>query len=108
MLQETWISTSCWLALASAVVGCAPLNVARSSANPLPAGRLAADAVVLDLAFVRLRATDADGYDVIWNAADEQRINADARAALAQNGLRTGVLGQQLPQRLRALVDATP
>jgi hypothetical protein len=69
---------------------------------------LAADAVVLDLAFVRLRATDADGYDVIWNAADEQRINADARAALAQNGLRIGVLGQQLPQRLRALVDATP
>src|SRR5689334_3053433 len=97
MLPNTWISTSCWMALTSAILGCAPLSVAHKSSNPLPHGRLPADAVVLDLAFARLRAADTESYESIWEAADEQRLNADARAALASNGLRAGVLGQQLP-----------
>jgi hypothetical protein len=96
------------MALTGAVLGCAPLNVAHQSSNPLPHGRLPTDAVVLDLVFARLRAADTESYESIWEAADEQRLSADARAALASNGLRAGVLGQQLPSRLRELVDVAP
>jgi hypothetical protein len=97
-----------YLAIATAMIGCAPLDVGKKAANALPSGRLPPDAVVLDLAFVRVRAADANGYDAIWAAADEQRLGAEARTALANNGLRVGVLGQQLPPRLRELIDATP
>jgi hypothetical protein len=107
MLRHTWISTAYGVALIGAAVGCAPLNVAHKSSNPLPHGRLPADAVVLDLVFARVRAADSDAYESIWDAADEQRLGADARSALANNGLRVGVLGQQLPPRLRELIDAS-
>ena len=96
------------LAIAIIVSGCAPLNTAPKSSRPLPSGRLPPDAVALDLAFVRVNASDGGRYDAIWNAADEQRLDADLRTALEKNGLRAGVLGQQLPARLRELIDSPP
>jgi hypothetical protein len=76
------------------------------SGNRLPARRLPPDAVVLDVAFVRFPASDAAKYEAIWNAADEQALGTDLRRALATNGLRVGVFGQQLPVPLRELLDA--
>jgi hypothetical protein len=99
---------SSWLTAAAALGGCARLEMASAAKNPLPPRRMAPDAVGLDLAFVRLPAADAKTYDAIWEAADEQRIDAELRTALAKNGVRVGVLGQQLPPRLRELVDEPP
>src|SRR5947209_18055141 len=75
------------LAIAIAVWGCAPLHTSSRTSRSLPAGRLAPDAVVLDVAFVRLKAADVQSYDAIWNAADEQRLDAELRGALERNGV---------------------
>lgn len=96
------------IAAAVAAGGCAPLSPAAKPPSQLPPARLAPDAVVLDIAFVRLAALDRDAYRAIWNAADEQSIPASVRRDLATNGLRVGVYGQQLPPRLRELLDAPP
>ena len=94
------------IALAMWAGGCAPLPPAPAEPSQLPPARLAADAVVLDIAFVRLPANDADLQRAIWDAADEQSFPTALRSELATNGLRVGVYGQQLPARLRELLDA--
>jgi hypothetical protein len=91
-----------------AAAGCAPLNTTAKPISQLPRSRLAPDAVVLDVAFVRLRAADLETYESIWTAADEQRLASELRRALAANGIRAGVFGQQLPAQLQTLLDAPP
>jgi hypothetical protein len=86
--------------------GCAPLDTSPKEPSRLPPTRLSADAVVLDVAFVKLPAADAALYASIWDAADEQSFPAPLRGELARNGLRVGVYGQQLPAKLRNLLDA--
>jgi hypothetical protein len=88
--------------------GCAPLQSNNKKPTGLPAAKLSADAVALDVAFVRLPAVDAKTYDAIWNAADEQHFSGELRTMLATNGLRAGVYGQELPGQLRELLDARP
>jgi hypothetical protein len=88
--------------------GCARLNTASKPPTQLPAARLAPDAVVLDVAFVRLRAADLETYESIWAAADEQLFSSEIRRDLATNGVRAGVLGYQLPPQLQQLLDAPP
>lgn len=63
---------------------------------------------MLDVAFVRLKAADAGSYNAIWSAADEQRLDANLRGALERNGVRAGVLCQQLPAQLCELLDTPP
>ena len=103
------VPPSCLLvALTLTAPACAPLHSASKPATPLPRTRLAPDAVVLDVAFVRLRAADLETYDRIWAAADEQRLSTELRRDLATNGIRAGVFGQQLPTQLQTLLDARP
>jgi hypothetical protein len=96
------------LAIATVGSGCAPLNSGSHASGSLPSGRLPPDAVILDVAFVRLKAADVETYDAIWSAADEQRLDPELRTALEKNGVRAGVLGQQLPAKLRELLDTPP
>ncbi len=96
------------LAIAAVGSGCAPLNSGSRGSNSLPSGRLPPDAVVLDVAFLRLKAADVETYNLIWSAADEQRLDSEIRTALEKNGVRAGVLGQQLPAKLRELLDSPP
>lgn len=95
------------IVLVLAGAGCAPLAKA-PAATPirLPQARLAPDAVVIDIAFVRLPAAEEAASKQIWDAADEQVLSAEVRRELAANGLRVGVFGQELPARLRELLDA--
>ncbi len=93
--------------------GCAPIvalptRSETKKTNPLPAGKLPPDAVVLDLAFASIKTGDDETYSAIWNAADEQPLLPELRRSLATNGLRVGVIGQNLPTQLVALVDAKP
>lgn len=77
-----------------------------SKSNRLAPARLAADAVVLDVAYLRLPAADLAGYDEIWTAVDEQPLPVELRRDLGTNGLRAGIIGQELPARLRERLDA--
>lgn len=97
-----------WLSLAflaGGVAACAPLVQETPRPARLPPVKLAPDAVVLDAAFVRLPLKDQQSYDDIWQAADELFLPAELRRTLALNGLRVGRFGQQLPARLRELLD---
>jgi len=98
----------CFVLAASTVCGCAPLASTAKQPNNLPPVRLAPDAVVLEVAFVRMPVAESATYDAIWSAADEQRLVNDLRRDLATNGLRAGVFGQELPLKLRELLDARP
>jgi hypothetical protein len=86
--------------------GCAPLGKSPSSPTRLPVARAAPDAVVLDIAFLRLPAVDADGYQRIWDAAEELVFPAELRRELAANGIRVGILGPELPGRLHELMES--
>jgi hypothetical protein len=88
------------------VSACARLQTAGKPPSKLPPMRLAADAVALDVAFVRLPAIDSESYDAIWQQADEQHFPVELRQTLAANGLRVGLVGQDLPAKLRELIDA--
>lgn len=90
---------------AGTAAGCA-LWVAPPVDSPkLPAPRMSADSVALDITFVSLPAADAESNDAIWREADEQHFSADTRRQLAANGLRVGIIGMQIPSRLRELLD---
>jgi hypothetical protein len=95
----------CFVLAASAVCSCAPLAKSAKQPSGLPPTRLAPDAVVFEIAFVRLPTTDSSTYDAIWESADEQRLSVDLRRQLAANGLRAGIFGQELPLKLRGLLD---
>jgi hypothetical protein len=100
--RQPWL----FFALLAGVVGaCAPLVQETPRPSRLPPVKLAPDAVVLDAAFVRLPIKDQASYDEIWQAADELALPAELRRTLAWNGLRVGRFGQQLPARLRELLD---
>ena len=88
------------------LTGCVPLSPAKKEPSQLPPPRLPPDAVVVDIAFVRLPPGDTDSYEEIWTAADEQFLPLATRRELAANGIRAGIFGQQLPTRLRSLLDA--
>jgi hypothetical protein len=87
---------------------CAPLSKTPQRTKALSPGRLATDAVVVDLAFLQIPAADRTRYEAIWNAADEQPFAADQRIQWAANGLRVGLFGQQLPTQICDLLDARP
>src|SRR4029434_4932726 len=61
--------------------------------------------VVVESAFAKLPLSDAAAYDEIWQHTDEQAFPTDLRRQWAANGLRCGLLGSQLPPKLRELLD---
>ena len=70
----------------------------------LPSPRMAPDTVVLEVAFIQLP-NDAAGEDELWRQIDEQHWPAEVRRRLSDNGLRIGLLGTQMPDTLRSLLD---
>lgn len=97
------------LALCLLVGGCARL-IAQPEEQPseLPPPRMSPDSVVLEIAFVQIPAVDEASYEQIWREADEQHFPAELRRDLAANGLRAGIVGQNLPDKLRERLDAAP
>ena len=73
--------------------------------NRLPSPALPRDSVVLEVAFAKLPLADAASYDLIWQHTDEQAFSTDIRRQWSDNGLRCGILGSQLPAKLREILD---
>lgn len=93
-------------ALLAGAGGCATWNTQPEEPSKLPPARMSPDSVIIELAFVRIPASDQAAHDAIWSEADEQYFDPELRRELAANGLRVGLLGQQLPDELRAALDA--
>ena len=87
--------------------GCAQwVQQTPTEANKLPTPPLPPDSVVLEIAFARLPLADMAAYDEIWQQTDEQAFSTDLRRAWSANGLRCGMLGSQLPPKLRQALEA--
>lgn len=90
--------------------GCALLNTTpKAETSSLPAPPLPANCVVLEVAFVRVPLADEAAYNSIWSEVDEQHFPTDLRRQMLANGLRCGIVGMQLPPKLKeALDDSQP
>lgn len=92
--------------LAPWIVGCAPLSTTPGDPAELPTPKLSADSVVMEVVLVKVP-EDWDQGGQFWREVDEQHLAADARRRLQDNGLRTGLVGVQLPDVLRGYLDNT-
>ena len=65
---------------------------------------MASDCVALEVALVKVpEGWDDDGR--FWQDVDEQHLTTDARRSLQDNGLRTGIVGAQIPEVLRSSLE---
>ncbi len=88
---------SAWLV---ALSGCSPWSATALPELPVPL--MPHDSIVLEAAFVRVPA-DQD-LDELWLQVDEQHLATETRRNLAANGIRSGVMGTQLPRELQELI----
>lgn len=73
----------------------------------LPAARMSPDSVVVEVAFVYVPLDgDEDDLDEIWSEVDEQVLPSETRRSLNENGLRAGLIGSQLPNKLQQLLES--
>lgn len=63
------------------------------------------DSVGLEILFVRSRLDDDEVNHELWNEVDEQRLPAELRRLLAENGFRAGVVGSSVPAPLAKLLN---
>ena len=86
--------------------GCAATTVTdRAAAFRLPAPKLSPDSVVLEVAQLSVPLHDPQWDHSIWHELDEQALPAELRRALAANGFRVGIAGNQLPGRVYECLD---
>jgi hypothetical protein len=104
-MRTTRSTTVACLGVAALLAGCSTPLPRQESGNPLRTPRMSRDSVGLEIFFVRLPAADRQAYDSIWNEADEQRFGVGLRRQMAENGLRAGVLGWQMPAAVQRLLD---
>jgi hypothetical protein len=82
----------CGAVLTTATV-CSPQSI-------LKAAKSSSDQVTLEIFQVRIPAEDKALTEELWQAADEQRVDFDARNRLVSNGFRAGVIAGTLPDAL--------
>jgi hypothetical protein len=88
--------------------GCALINTTQKpEASSLPAPPLPASSVVLEVAFARIPLADEVAYSGIWSEVDEQHFPTELRRQMSANGLRCGLVGMQLPPKLKEALDAS-
>jgi hypothetical protein len=104
--RRAWLQHAAYVALCGAgVCGCAQWVEPKHDVAKLPRAQMFPDSVGLEVAFVRLPASDLETNDAIWAEADEQHFSADSRRELVANGMRVGLFNSQLPIALRKLLD---
>ncbi len=84
--------------------GCTNWSTSVDQPLKLPAARMSPDSVALEVTFVRLP-IDKSLHQRLWADVDEQWLPAEARGHLSENGMRVGVVGPQLTEQLRELLE---
>jgi hypothetical protein len=95
-----------WLMAAAVLSGCAPWQPIGQSNLLLKPIELADDGIELELITVRFPLGDETLNGAIWNEIDEQQTPLAVRRALEENGIRTGIVGGQLPPALAQVIAA--
>lgn len=88
-----------------AVTGCSSWSDFSREPFELPAARMSAESVALQITFVRVPTGMTDINSTLWQYVDEQLIDQEQRIHLNNNGFRCGIVGSQLPGVLRELLD---
>ena len=91
------------LLVAGMASGCAAIE--RKADSPLVQPRMSADSVVLEIFTARFPLGDARYDAALWSQVDEQQLDPALRRLLAENGLRAGVIGTQMPVELERLLQ---
>ena len=71
----------------------------------LSAPQLARDAVILEIAFIRVAANTNRSDSTFWPDVDETHLSMDDRKRLSQNGIRCGLIAGSLPDSLNELIN---
>ncbi len=92
------------LLLPLAVAGCSLWKSPGKEPSKLPLPRMAADAVVLEIATIHVPAESQETAEGVWQEADELHLDVELRRELTANGVRCGLLGSALPDALHELM----
>jgi len=104
--RRIWLLAAPCAALAT-LTSCARFRVPEETAanRVLPSARMSPDSVILEIGYAQLPLADKAPYDEVWQLADEQALAIELRQELSRNGLRCGILGKRLPEKIRALLN---
>lgn len=86
-----------------AATGCSTWSATTVTELPIP--QMPHTSVVLEVAF--LRVSPKEPLDQLWQQIDEQHLDQKIRRNLTENGIRSGVMGAQLPAELQELMAST-
>lgn len=97
------------LVLIASVGGCAKWDQPpKKSGLVLPKGRVAADAVGIELGVAQLDSTQTETFEEFWTDLDQQELPLELRKRLDQNGIRAAIMSPSPPAILRALLEPKP
>lgn len=85
--------------------GCRAWQNVATEGTSLPPVKLAPDSIGVELTFVRIPMDDESIIQSIWAEADEQCVPGLERSHHHRNGVRCGIVNQQLPTALRKILD---
>lgn len=86
-----------------AATGCSTWSATTVTELPIP--RMPHTSIALEVAFVRV--APKQPLDQLWQQVDEQHLDQKIRRNLTENGIRSGVMGAQLPTELQELMAST-
>jgi hypothetical protein len=94
------------ICLAACASGCTFIDrhAAAESRTPLGKTSPSPDSVTLEIFFARAAMGDPALNGGLWNEIDEQRLPAEFRRKLAENGFRAGVVGSHVPDDLARIL----
>lgn len=106
--QSSWLMLAAWCAgaLISCLTGCAQWNdEIPDEAYTLPAQRMSADTVVLEVMSIEVPADSLEAYEELWNHLDNTSFPIESRRYWQSNGLRCGIASTRLPAKIEDLLE---
>ena len=108
MVRQQSILSMLLLAVGFACAGCSTLLLSEEAVTQSPsllkAASASADAVTIDIYWATLP-DDAD--ETLWRYVQEDRLDAELRGQLIQNGFRAGIVGGVPPEQIVKLLNPT-
>jgi hypothetical protein len=95
------------LTCALAAPGCRLIEPGSSGKSPLAPLTAMSETVKLEIFFARFPLGNPALNGALWNDIDEQSFPQETRRELAQNGIRAGIVGTQVPVELARLLTLT-
>ena len=73
-----------------------------------PQGRMAKDAVALEIGVAQLDSSQTEKFESFWRSLDEQEVDLKNRKKLDQNGIRVAIMASHAPAVFNELLEPRP